>query len=168
VLLLMPFPKGLDRTYRDARRSYLEACCMVAKLMNPNALDIVGFATETARGAEGSEDAIYLDARDWTPALDEEARQLQRDLEILVSPRMMRGTEYEYPPARCARLSCPSRRLRMKAARGRTLQCLITCRQSATLRAPKTLVPTMRGVNASRRESALALARRLVARGERQ
>jgi hypothetical protein len=101
VLLLLPFPKGVAyRDYRDARRGYLEACCMVTKLMHPDAQDIVGFATETARGAEGSEDAIYLDAREWSEEMANQARQLQRDLGILVAPTMMEGTEYELPPPR--------------------------------------------------------------------
>ena len=71
---------------------------MVTKLMNPDAVDIVGFATETARGAVGSEDHACLDARQWTKENEAEARRLQRDLQILVRPRMMRGTEYEFPP----------------------------------------------------------------------
>jgi hypothetical protein len=100
VLLLVPFPRGISyRDYRDGRRGYLEACCMVTKLMYPEALDIVGFATETDRGAEGSEDAIYLDARVWTKELEDEARRLQRNLEILVKPTMTEGTMYELPPA---------------------------------------------------------------------
>jgi hypothetical protein len=73
---------------------------MVTKLMHPDAQDIVGFATETARGAEGSEDAIYLDAREWSEEMANQARQLQRDLGILVAPTMMEGTEYELPPPR--------------------------------------------------------------------
>jgi hypothetical protein len=97
VLLLLPFPKGKPyREYRDVRRAYLDACCRVTKLEHPDALDIVGFATETARGAEGSEDAIYLDARVWTKELEKE---LQRNLEILVRPTMIEGTEYEFPGA---------------------------------------------------------------------
>jgi hypothetical protein len=99
VLLLVPFAQEISyRTYREGRREFLAACCKVVKLTWPEALDIVGFCTESGRGSAGSEDAIYLDGRFWTPEHDDEARRLRRDFQILTTPRMLRVTESEFPP----------------------------------------------------------------------
>ena len=69
----------------------------MVKLKWPDALDIVGFATESGRDAHGSEDAAYLDAREWPAAAQEEAKRLQRDFEILVKPNMLKAHVAEYP-----------------------------------------------------------------------
>jgi hypothetical protein len=82
---------------RAFRRSYLEAVCLVMKLKFPEANDIIGIATNSGRGEEGSEDAIYLDARVWTPEMQAQAERDQADFGILVAPEMARGTEAEYP-----------------------------------------------------------------------
>lgn len=67
VLLLLPKPAGRPYDeYRSVRRDYLEACCQVVKLDFPDALDIVGLATETSATHGRSEDAVYFDARQWT------------------------------------------------------------------------------------------------------
>lgn len=98
--MLLLFPKPAERTYeeyRDVRRRYLEACCYVVKLDFPDALDIVGFATETAATVGRSEDAVYFDARQWTEEMAEAARQDKRTLKILTRATMMEGTEYDYP-----------------------------------------------------------------------
>ncbi|MDD3066665.1 MAG: hypothetical protein PHO48_02430, partial [Candidatus Gracilibacteria bacterium] len=93
VFLLFPIPKfkkpiSHDQ-YRHVRRNFLEACCMVTKLKNPSAKDIVGIATEPGIYNIGrSEDAIYLDARNWNKQLEDEAIELQEKLEILKSPTM--------------------------------------------------------------------------------
>ena len=98
VLFLLPFPEHLaNAEYREMRRHFLNACLYVTKLMNPDAVNIAGFATEVARGAAGSEDAAYLDAREWSEELADEARRFQRDYQILVKPRMIRATDNEYP-----------------------------------------------------------------------
>lgn len=102
VFLIFPFRQ--DRPYeqnRLVRRSFLEACCRVVKLKYPDAVDIVGIATESGRmeRGEGSEDACYLDTRIWTEENEREARELQSNLGILVSPnqRPIRITEYPEP-----------------------------------------------------------------------
>lgn len=99
VLLLLPFPAGVPyRVYRDVRRRYLEWCCMVVRLDNPDALDIVGFATEAGNESDHrSEDAAYFDARVWNPALEAEARELKLQHGILISPRMLPLSIKEYP-----------------------------------------------------------------------
>ncbi len=100
VLLVFPFRK--DCSYelnRDVRRGFLEACCGVVKLDFPNALDIVGFATETQTSeTDGrSEDYIYLDARGWTEDMAEQARRDKKSLKILTRATRIEGTEYDYP-----------------------------------------------------------------------
>ena len=98
VFILLPKPDFLsEEEYRTARKNYLEACCMVTKLRFPNAKDIVGIATETGSVARRSEDAIHMDASEWTPAMAAEAVALQRELSILTDPSKFEGTEYEYP-----------------------------------------------------------------------
>ena len=68
------------------------------KLVYPNALDIVGFATESGRGEDGTEDAIYYDARLWNDKDEAEARELQRTLKILTTGTRQADTEFEFPP----------------------------------------------------------------------
>jgi hypothetical protein len=84
--------------YRRVRLEYLNCCLRVVKLRWPDALDVVGFATESDRGVRGSEDAAYLDARGWSAADQEDAKRLQKNLGILVSPDMLRAHVSEYPP----------------------------------------------------------------------
>jgi hypothetical protein len=107
ALLLFPFPENLSvgrkvdyEHYRKVRQEFLNCCLRVVKLKWPDALDIVGFATESDRDAHGSEDAAYLNAREWSDAAQEEAKRLQRDLEILVKPNMLRAHVAEYPAPR--------------------------------------------------------------------
>jgi len=83
--------------YRKVRAEYLNSCLRVVKLMYPDAHDIVGFCTESGRTSYGSEDAAYLDAREWSSAADDDARTLQKKLQILVSAREVRIVGAEYP-----------------------------------------------------------------------
>jgi hypothetical protein len=105
VLLLFPFPDKIGRSvsyerYREVRQEYLNSCIRVVKFKFPDALDIVGFATESGRREHGSEDAAYLDAREWTAAQNEDARLVQQRLQILVSPNRIKAHVAEYPKAR--------------------------------------------------------------------
>ena len=69
VFLLLPkLDSQSEEDYRLIRREILEACCRVTKVVCPEAEDIVGIATQTdPRLATPSEDALYLNARHWTP-----------------------------------------------------------------------------------------------------
>jgi len=98
ILVLFP-PQGNRpyEQYRAVRRSYLEAACLVARLKCPEALDIVGLATEAGSGKHRSEDVMYLDARVWTEEMAAEATTLQQALRILTNPTELRGVEKEYP-----------------------------------------------------------------------
>jgi hypothetical protein len=84
--------------YRQVRRQLLEALCMVTKHKFPDALDIIGLATEVGiDNATRSEDAVYLDAREWNHEQAAEAESLQRDLGLLESLNKFECKEYEYP-----------------------------------------------------------------------
>ncbi|HKE83521.1 MAG TPA: hypothetical protein VKB50_07205 [Vicinamibacterales bacterium] len=104
VLLLFPFANNLNvgervpyERYRAIRQEYLNCCLRVAKLKWPEALDIVGFATESGRESYGSEDAAYLDARIWTDQMQRDARTVQEKLQILITPNMIATHISEYP-----------------------------------------------------------------------
>jgi hypothetical protein len=98
MLVLFPPPGHRPyEQYRAVRQAYLEAACLVAKRVCPEALDIVGIATEAGMGERRSEDAMYVDARLWTDELAAEAAVLQRDLRILTNPTEFSGVEKEYP-----------------------------------------------------------------------
>jgi hypothetical protein len=100
VFLLLPHLAGVPyEEYREVRWRLLEACCLVTKLNFLEAQDIIGIATESGRTAEGSEDAMYYDARGWTAEERAEAKSLQRDLGILTQVTRVEGTEKEYPEA---------------------------------------------------------------------
>jgi hypothetical protein len=104
LFLLFPFPHHLPHAmtyehYRAVRRRHLEDCMSVLKLKFADALDIVGFATESGRLEvdHGSEDAGYLDARDWTPEREADAREVQIKARILVNPNLLATSMAEYP-----------------------------------------------------------------------
>ena len=61
VFLLLPDPPYIDYDrYREVRRALLEALCMSVKLRFPEAIDIVGIATETGLREVTSEDSAFL------------------------------------------------------------------------------------------------------------
>ena len=98
VFLLLPHLDPVpDDEYREVRRRFLQACCMVTKLKFPDAHDIIGIATETGANEVRSEDALYYDTRHWTEKDEAEATSLQHDLNLLTDMRMFHGTEMEYP-----------------------------------------------------------------------
>ena len=71
---------------------------MVVKYKFPEALDIVGIASEPIQfGLGSSEDLLYLDARRWSVELDAESAKLQKELSILTSPTVSHVHEEEYP-----------------------------------------------------------------------
>jgi hypothetical protein len=66
--------------------------------------DLAGARSFDGNGREvhGSEDAGYLDARVWSEADQQNAMLLQKNLEILVNPNVLRAHVSEYPAARSA------------------------------------------------------------------
>jgi hypothetical protein len=99
VFLCLPNPNyGTYDQYRLARGNFLEACLMVVRYKFPDALDIVGIASEPARpNYNSSEDLMYMDGRVWSPELNAEAERLQKELNILTSTRPAYTYEKDYP-----------------------------------------------------------------------
>lgn len=99
VFLAFPYLKTVSyEQNRTTRRWFLQACCAVTKLMWRDTKDIVGFATESSRGNAGrSEDALYMDVREWTPEMEAEAKRLQHEHRILTNANFFEFHEAEYP-----------------------------------------------------------------------
>jgi len=100
VFLLLPYlPSVCEEDYREGRRHFLEACCLITKLMYPQALDIVGIATEANPDftADRSEDVLYFDARNWTEDMQKEASSLQQDTSLLTNLTQHSNVVREYP-----------------------------------------------------------------------
>jgi len=98
VLLVAPFHRKYSyQLNRDVRRGFLEACCLVVKLDFPDALDVVGFATETLDAGGRSEDYLYFDAREWTAEMAQQAQRDKKALNILTKATRIEDTVYDYP-----------------------------------------------------------------------
>lgn len=100
VFLVVRHPEGVSyEEYREARRHLLQEYCMVVKYLFPDATDIVGIASEPGRGLTrgGSEDALHLDAREWTPELQEHARYLHEEVGLFRKRQEHRDRAYEFP-----------------------------------------------------------------------
>jgi hypothetical protein len=97
-LLLPRVPTVSDSEYREARGSLLGACCQITKLMFPDAKHIIGLATESGTIDSGrSEDFCHLDASEWSEEMNEHAKSLQRDQNLLTNTKTFAGREFEYP-----------------------------------------------------------------------
>ena len=86
--------------YREARGKLLEAYCMATKHAHPHAEHIVGLACSSLDASQHSEDAVYLDAREWSPEQQAEAEALRRDLNLLNEVTVQRAQDQEYPAGR--------------------------------------------------------------------
>ncbi len=99
VFLLFPrLENDSEDHYREMRRNTLVAYCMALKNRIPEAMHIVGIATETGINSMSSEDAIYFDVREWSDELRQKTKEMMADLNIpydLPSPKY--ATEKEYP-----------------------------------------------------------------------
>ena len=69
----------------------------LVKLRFPDALDIIGIATEQGQEENRSEDFAYLDARDWSPERDTEAKRLQSELHLMQAARCSRASSTSFP-----------------------------------------------------------------------
>jgi hypothetical protein len=83
--------------YRERRAALLAAYCRVAKLENPQLLDIAGIATEPVDHTSRSEDLVYLDVRHWDDVAQEEARELQRNTGLMTNLTRKNYHDNEYP-----------------------------------------------------------------------
>lgn len=101
VFLLLPKESSIPyEMYREIRRNLLEDYLMITKLLYPNAINIIGLATETGISKERSEDILHLDASNWCDQDYKEAKKIEIDLisNGFLGKRMMsRCTTKEYP-----------------------------------------------------------------------
>ena len=103
VFFLFPYiPEYMSyEDYRRVRGELLSDYCCLIKLNYPEAKDIVGMATETGEDDKRSEDAMYIDARDWTEDNQIYAESVKSELEekgFLGKPQKAnKGVEKEYP-----------------------------------------------------------------------
>lgn len=99
MFLVLAQPADVDDDeYRQVRRDLLIAYCNVLKLRFPEAMDIVGIATEPGRGTLRSEDAVYLDARVFTDESRNDAEYHMTELGLLRDIEFHHGgTIKEYP-----------------------------------------------------------------------
>jgi hypothetical protein len=99
VFVLLPwFGDKPEEENREVRRAFLQACIYVAKMKNPDAMDVIGIATESGFDHQRrSEDALYLDARTWSAEDEALALSYQADLGILVSEQATSFHFKEYP-----------------------------------------------------------------------
>ncbi len=98
VFLVFKRKPGIsDEEYRNARVGLLSSYCRVAKHEHPQAIHIIGIATEDGNPQPRSEDLIYLDTSDWSPESEQEAREIQRRLGLLKKVKPTMKHEYEYP-----------------------------------------------------------------------
>jgi uncharacterized protein YecA (UPF0149 family) len=97
--------------------------CRVVRANNIDALDIVGIATEAGTDQYRSEDAAYLDTRQWTPQHQAEAEQFKEEFGVLRDARQtFRDTIYEYPLQAQPRIARGSEHAKLKG-RDRNSAC---------------------------------------------
>jgi len=101
LFLLLPKTKNIsNEKYREIRGELLNSYLRITKLNNPNALDIVGLATESGWAGNRSEDIMYLDARTWTQEENDAAKLLEEELikhRMLGKRQLFRTKIKEYP-----------------------------------------------------------------------
>lgn len=124
VFLLLPHLENVPYDeYREVRRKLLEAYCLVTKLEFSEAEDIIGIATETGMDTGRSEDALYFDAKVWTPEDEAEAKSLQKDLGLLRTVNRFASQEWEYPIADTSPQQTPIRASQRTARYPRNKPC---------------------------------------------
>ncbi len=99
AFLVLPVPAHMEhREYREYRGGFLDALLRVVKLRFPDAEDIVGIATESGPNTEPrTEDAAYIDGRDWCESLQANAVECQRRLNLLMNVREFHDRFDEFP-----------------------------------------------------------------------
>lgn len=98
VFLFLKRKAGLtDEQYRNVRMNLLIDYCRVAKLKFPQAINIIGIATEADIALQRSEDFVYLDAAKWSAKDAEKAKEIQNRYKLLQKVKLGATREYEYP-----------------------------------------------------------------------
>ncbi|MCB9111438.1 MAG: hypothetical protein H6634_09310 [Anaerolineales bacterium] len=99
--VFMLFPRYEDlgtEEYRKLRLDVLYSYCLVTRLKFKDAMDIVGFATESGNKIQfRSEDLIYYDGRNWTDEDQKNAEYFSNEHDLLKEVNEFRAKEYEFP-----------------------------------------------------------------------
>lgn len=128
IFLVLPdLDHKQSEAYRTFRRELLTQYCLITKVQHPEANDIIGIATESGHRVPGSEDIIYLDAREWTDEQqhDAEANLIAlRDVGLFGDQSWHRFVESEYPEPEVTQSHSTEARARIrKGGRYRNLTC---------------------------------------------
>ncbi|MGB8522326.1 MAG: SEC-C domain-containing protein [Candidatus Acidiferrales bacterium] len=98
VFLVLKRDAGIsDGKYRKVRKTLLANYCQVTKLKFPDAIDIIGIATESGVDTRRSEDLIYVNTSKWSAADEARAKEVQNRLGLLKKVTATSAREYEYP-----------------------------------------------------------------------
>lgn len=99
VFVLVPQEEEMTEVeYREFRGGILEAWCHVAKIRVPHAKAIIGIATQPGLDTTTkSEDAVFLDATEWTEELEAKAQEIFKMLNLKPNVEMNHYHEKEYP-----------------------------------------------------------------------
>ena len=82
---------------REDRYSMLQATCIVARGTIRENVCVIGIATEQRIAPTGSYDFLFLDLPEWTNEYQEEMEFFQRELGILINPKITPINDKEYP-----------------------------------------------------------------------
>ncbi|RYZ84118.1 MAG: hypothetical protein EOP06_18695 [Proteobacteria bacterium] len=82
--------------FRKARRTLLEGLAHAIKHVYPRAEDILCLAIDSSPDGQ-SEDALYLDAREWSPEQAEIGRSMHEDAGLLANTRVDKKDRWEFP-----------------------------------------------------------------------
>lgn len=101
LFLLLPKLKEVSYDeYKDERVNLLQCYLDIVKHEFPDAVDIIGYATETGFSDEHTEDLAYLDAREWTEEQEKIASQTKGEFithGLFEKQTTCFGIEKEYP-----------------------------------------------------------------------
>jgi SEC-C motif len=98
VFLFLKRKEGFtDKRYRDLRVRILTNYCKVVKLEFPDAIHIVGIASEAGLVKQRSEDMVYMDVTKWSGTDQANAQRIQDEFGFLKKTTKSRAYTSEYP-----------------------------------------------------------------------
>jgi len=131
VSLLFPRHGEDSDDYRALRRATIENYCFVLAEKRRQHKQVVGLATEAGVGEERSFDLCLFEPGEWTPKMEQEAKQIQSKLQILKNENLRRTNihQSEYPKAphrslaQMSEVECLLRDSTVARATGRNQRC---------------------------------------------
>lgn len=101
LFTLLPRQKDVPTIeYEEIRVSLLQSYLQIIKHDFPDAVDIIGYATETGLSDERTEHLAYLDTREWTDEQEKSAIKIKEEfiaVGLLGKQSFYYGNEKEYP-----------------------------------------------------------------------